>query len=212
MTPAEAVARVRIEVDEATAGKWSDTEIYRALDAGQNSVIQFALAKEQMDENKQYRSPVLVPLITLDSTNTTTTGSGYQEYSLPSDFIGHYLALYSYTNAGTQYPCALTTFAEAVKRSVNVYANNFKSPLAYIRAEKLGFFPQPIGAGANNFAHYYYKQPSEVVASGSPPFTLREETHEAIIEFALYYLFNKDNDQRAFTHLNNFIQKIQGLC
>lgn len=210
MTQTEALARLRMIVDEASAGKWSDNELYDCLDAGQNSVIQFAISKEQMDDKKQYRSPVLAPLITLDPTNTTTTGSSYQEYSLPSDFIGHYLALYSYTNAGTQYPCALTTFAEAVKRSVNAYANNFKSPLVYVRAEKLGFFPQPIGAGATNFAHYYYKQPA-VVASGQD-FTLREETHEAILEWACYYAFNKDNDQRAFTHLNNFIQKIQGLC
>lgn len=191
---------------------WQDTELYDCLDAGQNVVIQMALAKENIarQSGTEYHSPVLSPLIALDSTNTTTTGSGYQEYSLPSDFIAPYVALYSYTNAGTQYPCAFVDFGEAVKRSVNAYANNFKTPLAYIRAEKIGFFPQPIGGGANNFAHYYYKQPSTVASSQD--FTLREETHEAIIEYGAYYAFDKIKDERAFIHLNNFTQKIQAIC
>ena len=56
MTQTEALARLRMIVDEASAGKWSDNELYDCIDAGQNSVIQFAISKEQMDDKKQYRS------------------------------------------------------------------------------------------------------------------------------------------------------------
>lgn len=208
MTQIECLARLRIVVDEPTAGKWNDTDLYKCIDGGHNRVIQMGLTKEKMS-NWQYKSPVLRPLIALDTSNTTTIGASIQEFTLPSDYLNTYIALYSYSNGGTQYPCAIVDFSEAVKRGVNSYANSFKTPLVYARAEKLGFYPQPTGAGAGNYAHYYYKQPATVTSSQD--FTLREETHEAILEYACYLAFEKNSDPRASAHLNNFLTAIEGI-
>jgi len=209
MTQTEALARLRMIVDESSAGKWADTELYDCLDAGQNKVIQLGLTKELMGRADKYKSPVLIPLITLDPLNTTTISAGYDEYALPSDYLATNVATYSVSTGGTQYPCIIKDFSEAVIAELNTFEVDFKKPFVYSRAEKLGFIPQPSGAGANNYTHYYYKQPA-VVASGQD-FTLREETHESIIEYGAYYALTKDNDQRAAQHLNNFILSIQGL-
>lgn len=213
MDSTEAGLRVRIAIKETTAGYLEANYEYKAVDGGVNKVIQLGLAKEQKarENGIEYKSPVLIPLITLDTSNTTTIGSGYQEYTLPTDFLAVHIATYSTTNGGTKYPCALIDFAEAVRRDSNSFYASPTSPIVYVKAEKLGFFPQPTGAGASNYIHNYYKKPTAITTTGQD-LILREETHEAIVEFALYtvHLEKRDYD-KAQIHLNNFIMAITNL-
>jgi hypothetical protein len=102
----------------------------------------------------------------------------------------------------------MVSFVEAVKRGKNSYANSFTSPVMYVRQEKIGFFPQPIGGAANRYIHYYYKQPTPV--DSSHDFTLREETHEAILEYTLYLCWAKDADRQT-SHLTNFQTIVNNL-
>lgn len=213
MTQTEALARVRQILNETTAGFFADNTIYDYLDSAQNRVIQIGIGYQRGYKLREpyYECFFLKPLISLDASNTTTVGSDYQEYALPAGFIDTYRASYSASNGGTEYSCALLSFSEAVAKSGNTYAQaSITKPVYYIKAEKIGFFPQPSGAGANNYAHYYYAQPS-TVASGQD-FTLREETHEAIIEYALYLAYSQDkNDQLAQLHLKEFQEIINKL-
>jgi hypothetical protein len=206
--------RLRAELKESTAGSWLDAELYSFITSGRNAVIQVGLAKESIAnaEGVDYKSPVLQPLVTLDALNTTTIGGTLQEYNLPAAFIKTYSAEYSNTNGGIKYPCAVKDFNLAYKRSRNSFANNNTSPIAYTKAEKLGFFPQPLGAGAGNYAHYCYTQPADITGSGAD-LILREETHEAILERAIAYALVEDGDENgAQIHLQNFVKIIEGLC
>ena len=195
MTVAEMALRIRQVYNETTAGFLADTtDIFDAMDSAQNQAIQLLLGKQRMMRMniKDYIHPSLTPLRALDASNTTTIGAGLQEYNLPSDFLEFYYAEYSTTNGGTKYPCAYMDFALAAKKNSLGYIG-LKSPIAYIGAEKLGFYPQPSAAGAGNYAHYYFKQPS-AVADGTPDteITLREETHEGIFNIAISDLYAKD--------------------
>lgn len=201
MTSAVFVARMRAILNEATAGFFSDTtDLYPFADGSQNFAIQLGLTKERMSRASgvDYKSPLLIPLITLDTLNTTTVGAGFQEYSLPSAFLDIHYAEYRYsTNDVTQrYPCAIVDFSEAAKRGVNAYAVSGKSPLVYIRAEKIGFQPQPLAAVASYYQHYYYAQPT-LVASGVE-FALREEAHEAMMLIAVSFALGKDGKASDF--------------
>jgi len=205
------LSRVRAILRDSSTGYFADTELYDFIDSGQNKVIQLGLTKELMGRKANYKSPVLTPLITLDTSNTTTVGASYQEYTLPSDFLAINYAEYSTSNAGTKYACSIVDFNEALIRGKNAYANSITAPMIYVRAEKIGFMPQASGAGANNYIHYYYKQPA--IVTSSQDFTLREEAHESIEEWALYQAYQEKQEyDKAQMHLNNFIIGISDLC
>lgn len=211
MTVAEILTRARAQIHETSEGYILDSQIYKFQDSAQNAIIDFELAKIRAlrAQGIDWQSPLLAPLMVLDSSNTTTVGSSYQEYTLPTDYLDTAYAEYSTSNAGTKYVCTFMDFPRAVKRGKNTFTCSSTSPIAYTRQEKLGFFPQPSGAGANNYIHYYYKTPT-AVASGSE-LTLREECHEAVLEYTLYMIHTELREyEKAQVHRNNFLQFLTG--
>lgn len=115
-------------------------------------------------------------------------------------------AEYSVTNGGVKYTAAIVSFSEAMARGKNTYSVSITSPLVYHKAEKLGFFPQPTGAGANNYSHFYYAKPTEITTTGQD-LVLREEVHEAILHFALAYAQTENKKvNEAQVHRNTALQ------
>jgi len=212
MTQTEAKSRVRVIVDESSAGKWSDTEIYQALDAGHNSVIQARLslqAKLRQAGMRYYEDIILKDLITLGTINTS---AGTASYNTPSDYIEFAYGSYSPDGGGIFYDLNLLGYEEFRRRADNTFlVGNVTNRATYIavRGSNLDVSPTPSATTTGGLLFYYYKQPSTVTSSQD--FTLRPRAHEAIIEYALYYLFDKDNDQRAFTHLQNYINMVSNL-
>jgi len=197
MTSAEALTRLRILLNEATpGGMWNDTQLYEMLDSAQNIKISSLLTEmsEARKLNPYYIPKDLEPLIKLDTTNTTTVGATEQEYSLPSDYIQTLRASYDYTGtgSGTLYEATNLAYEEVRKRENNVYrASKPVAPNYYIKGGKIGFYPQPIGAHANAYQHYYISLPT-AVASGQN-FTLLPNTHEELIQIS--YKLSKTKDQ-----------------
>ena len=197
MLQTEALARLQILLNETSDGFWTSTQLYKLLDSAQSTKIQqlLVLMKEGRKLNPYYIPPELEVLITLDTTNTTTVGSAEQEYSVPADFLETYRASYDYTGASpyTLYEATLMSYEDIKKRNANTYeAPTATRPAYYYKAGKIGFFPQPIGAHANSFEHYYIKQPS-AVASGQA-FTLLANTHEEILQIAYQLAKVKDSN------------------
>lgn len=212
MTSAVFTTRMKALLNEATNGFFSDSaDLYPFADSSQNFTLQLGLTKERMARASgiDYKSPLLNPLITLDTLNTTTTGSGYQEYNLPTGFLDIYYAEYRYatTEVTQRYPCAIVSFDEAVKRGFNSYAVSGKSPLVYARGTKLGFFPQPLAGAASYYQHYYYAQPT-LVASGVE-FALRTEAHEGMLLIAVSMALTKDKKANDF--FEKGLKIIEGL-
>ena len=197
MSPAESLIRLRILINETagTGGFWNDTQLYELLDSGQNMVIQqlISLMKEERKLNPYSIPKDLEPLIKLDTLNTTTIGATEQEYVFPAaDFLQTYRAAYSTTGVGTLYEATNLSYEEIKKRENNVYtASKITAPVYYVKTTKIGFYPQPSGAHANGYEHYYIAQPSAVAVGGA--FALLPNTHEEIIQAALQLAKVKDN-------------------
>jgi hypothetical protein len=204
LTQTVALARLRILVGERSANYWSDTELYACLDAGQNAVIQFGIGLKR----KGVRVPYLDPIIARDNIGWTAST---QEYTLPTGCLEvlyvDMSGAYTQADGGIATPMPLD---ELYWKISNAYTLPTRpKPACYITGGNVGFYPIPsasVGATSNII---FYKQPT-AVASGQD-FTLKGDTHEAILEFGAYYAFNKDNDQRATTHLQNFYNKVSSL-
>lgn len=214
MTQTEALARCRVLLDESSAGYWQDTDIYRSLDSGQSAVIQYCLTVEEQKKkiDPYYRHPVLAALINTDPTTATTVGSGEQEYNLPTGFLASYSAEYDSTGTGTAYGkvAQLLTYEEIKRRGQNSFNSaTISNPYYYISGSKIGFFPQPSGTTSGSIIHKYYKQPAEVAALQT--FTLRPETHEAIILYAVGKMLEKDGNNKATTFYQQYLNQLQML-
>lgn len=202
-------------LNEASDGFWTAaTNLYPYLAAGQNEAITILLGIEdtrKKTDGKHYRHPELAPLVTLDTLNTTTTGSSEVEYNLPSDFLATYRARYSNLNTGNIYEATLFPYEEIKRTEIDFYGKaSTTKPKYYIRASKIGFFPQPSGGRANGYEHHYYKDPSDI-ASGVEA-TLKPRTHTAIVEYALYKAWTQDGQpERAQMHYKNFINILTTL-
>lgn len=217
MTQSEAKTRLRNLVNEATAGFYSDTQMYAFLDSGVRQAIVLALAKleNKRKESRYARSAVLEPLHTLDTSNTTTTTTGGNrvEYSLPSDYLmTEYCELdVDDRDAEGKYPCVLIDYSLYKHNDQNSFLRfTYTAPAYYIRADKIGFCVDILHGSANMYSHYYYKSPSAVAGSGDLP--LRVEAHEAILKFALAdALVMDDRTQEAEIHRNWAIQMMNQL-
>lgn len=211
MTPAEAVLRVRSILDEngVTSGYYDNTlDIYKWIDSAKNEIIDTKVSIYRLMRSKiiDFEIPeVLKPLIKLDALNTTTVGPTLQEYALPSDYIETYWAEYDYAGGLiiTRKVCTLLEFREIQYRQGNSYkVATADFPVYYIKAQKIGFYPQPIGAKANAYNHYYIYSPAEIT-SGTGAFVLGTETHELMVQYAVSQGLLKDGQIEAGIKLLN---------
>ena len=218
MTPADAVLRVRAIYDEngVTSGFLDNTnDIYKFIDSGHNELITIGILRLRLSRKlKDNQEPAfLTPLIKIDPLNTTTIGATLQEYALPADYIETYRATYDYSGGATALKnCDLMTFDEAyLKQSISLLQADLNNPVYYIRLGKIGFYPQPIGAHANSYEHYYIYKPAEIV-SGTSAFILGTECHEAIVKYTAYLSFMKDGEMNlANGFLNQFLELAKSL-
>lgn len=218
MTPAEAIAEARSLLDElgVSSGFWVDsTDLYPYLSSAEREAAQIICSKFNamraagiLDE-----SPSIEALIKLDVLHTTTVGSGYQEYALPSDFMYTYSADYDSAGGTAKKQCTLVSFEEARSRENNTLIKAVAAePLYYIRTKKIGFFPQPSGAGATAYDHYYLCYPAAVASPGSTPFTLGPETHKAFVNYVVACGLAKDGRMsEASNYFKLYYQTIGSL-
>lgn len=198
MIQSEALSRTRDLLNEASAGFWTDTQLYQYLDSAMNITIQYYLAKLETlrEQDKFSRSIALEPLSTLHSSHATVTGT--QEYALPTapDYlIWDYV---DYSSGGTR-PLTTTSyikFSEGKFENVNAYtAFSTANSAFYIRGTMIGFFPIPTsGSSSDGYDLYYYKKPTAItVSSASSEIPLKVETHEGIILIAVSLALAQNN-------------------
>lgn len=199
MTPQNALALLRSKLDELgiSDGFYKDTDdLYPYITNGEREAAALLVANylllRRIGQGHAH-SPSLSALIKQDASNTTTVGSGYQEYALPSDYLETYTAEYNYSGSGTSLKlCTLVTWDEARQReSTTMGKASAEKPIYYIKGTNIGFFPQPIGGAANMYDHWYLKNPREIT-SVITTFTLGVETHYAIVDYATGQALIKD--------------------
>lgn len=195
MLQSEALSRLRSLLNEATAGFYTDAELYQFLDSGMNMAIELYLGKmEQARMQEKYAGSIaLQPLNVANSTTTTVTST--QEYALPADFLITDSCEYAPTYTDTKYPAQLVDFSRWKFLKLNSFeTNSVTNPGYYIRGSYLGFTETITSGGANGMLHYYYKKPTAITsATASSEIPLKLETHEGIVLLAFHLALIKDN-------------------
>lgn len=217
MTQLEAMGRLRNLINEATAGFYSNDQLYQMLDSATLQAITIVLAqmrKKRQEGNKYYTSRLLQPL---HRTFTATTTAGSAEYAPPELVTTLYIDIDSVyldaDNAGTKYPCVRAEMFEGRKgQATTYYGFESKSPAYYIRGDRIGFFPTPTSSSGSYEVYYWINHTTVASGTSSNQMPLHIEGHEAMLRLALAdALIMDDRSQEAEIHRNWATQMITAL-
>ncbi len=189
------VARVRTYLDEASAGFWTQDEIYKALTDGQREVITFVLAvyKQKLSVNPDEKLPEV-----LRNCFTTTTGIG--SAALPAGFLFP-LSVYTATVPVYTRPDGMQRGAS----KLNTYlASSAAQPFCSFSATQIVF-----ETSVSWTMEYLQTPTSDIDATHDP--SLGAISYNAIVEYAAAFLLNKDENPRAQQHLSKFFNEMQNL-
>ncbi|RMG43484.1 MAG: hypothetical protein D6732_00040 [Methanobacteriota archaeon] len=212
MTSAEMLARVRTLLDEASAGLWSDSEIYSALSDGQRAIVQSVLAIYKVKKGDLPK--VLAPLVTYAAGALTSAGN--PNATLPSDFLYHLNVEYDPTGS-SQKPCIVVDQKEEgrILRNNTYYSasNTDAFYLAYYDVDTSGnyiFHFDPTNSTTGAYAIRYIKTPTDIDGSTNP--ILPEIAHNAIVQYAFAELLAKDEKYtEANYEFRKFTQQLSQL-
>ncbi len=189
------VARIRTYLDEASAGFWTQDEIYKALTDGQREVISFVLAiyKQKIAVNPDEKLPEV-----LRSCFYTTGGVG--SGVLPAGFL---FPLSVYTSTVPVYirPDGIQRGAS----KLNTYLTSSSTqPFCSFSGTQIVF------ETSVTWTMEYLSLPLNDIDATHDP-ALSAISYNAIIEYATAFLLNKDENQRAQQHLSKFFNEVQNL-
>lgn len=203
MTSTEMLARCRTILDEASAGFWTDAEIYAALADGQNEVIRKLL--------ETYRQTGAIKT-ELRSVYFDDSGNG-DDVALPSGFLELIKATYDHDGTGVKQPCEVLDHRTVLEREDNTYTSaTHKKPTAHINSEAdaLKVFFLPTGVDAPTYTIYFIAKPADI--AGAQNATLPVTTHNAIVHFAVSRMFDKDaKAAEAQAQYTLFLKEIEAL-
>lgn len=188
MTTAEMVARLRDLVDEDTASFFDDADIRMSLYNGQLQVATYLY-------NKNPEHPSLNPLRIID------TAIAYNTSTEPSSLWKPISVVLN------DYPCRIRTGDRRVKQNNSYLAGTVTDPYVYFYTNALIFDPVPT---SGTYDIEYYEVPSDIRLSHEP--NLREETHDAIVQYAFGDLMRKQEkfqeEMAAFEKYNNMVARL----
>jgi hypothetical protein len=212
MTSASMLAYVRTMLDEAQASFWSDAQIYAALTAGQERIVNLALAtflaKQEVNPNTDVPH-LLVPLLSIQNlliNNSTGTAQ------LPNDYLQIVYAGVSLNNGAC---------GPILRRRMNYHtlSDQNNSLLTATTGQTVGeyigyivgttfYLEQTFSSGTNYIKLTYIAQPQAISSTQQP--VLPMEVHEPICEFAFATLLSKDQrEQEAAMEFQKFASMIQ---
>lgn len=190
MTTAEMLARVRTLLDEASAGFWTDAEVYYALTDGQIETINILI---KMFEQTNELPKALIPL------GKTQTGSGTA--SLAADFL-YPVSMVATLNS---VPIFIRGFGKHRDHLIeNTYlASSSTQPYAYFQGS------QVVLETTLAWALDYIKKPADIESGVDP--TIGAGAHDAIVQYAFAYILRKIKDPRADNEFNKYFNLAQSI-
>lgn len=165
MTTAQMVAEVRTKLDEAAAGLWTDTEIYRALNNGQIMTASKLHAQKKFGFlNELYSSKVAL----------------ISDLTLPTDYWQYI------DSAVDNKPCLLRTGDKFNKEGNYYLTGDDDQRYIYLNGSSIYFNLVFTGYYWLN----YYKKPTEVAVSVNS--ILDDRIHPSLVQYAFADLLLKD--------------------
>lgn len=217
MTTANLLLRLRNLLNEASAGFYTDAQLYAYLDSAQNFIIQNLLCRQNaLKDTMAYFEYKTLKTVLKQGTISTTTANSYSLSSL-TDFIQ--LQSIEIYNASPE-RCLQTTEVPYMK--LQYLKTNTYQGHTYNSSDKTGQVYYSLRGTTiqtsfsdSNFPNSdyatlrvnYYYQPS-AIASGVEA-TLEDHTHESIINLAFSYALKQDGrTQEAFAQEQLALQTI----
>lgn len=189
-------AKVRTLLDESSAGFWSDTEIYNALSDGQREIVNIILSMYK--QRSAITANEKLPEVLRNVFATTNSATGTQ--NLPTDYLT-YLALYITT---TNVPIYVRSEGIDKHQRVNTYlASSSSQPYVSISAT------QVVNETSVTWQMDYIKTPTDLSDSADP--SLAPLAYQAMVSYAVAFLLNKDENQRAVQEFQTFFTLTQNL-
>lgn len=222
------LSRVRTAVEEATASFYTDAEIYQALTDGQRQVANY-LHSLWLKSGKKVMPKGLTPLVLHSSGTTSEDSTGYVgvTYVTITNMWELISAFYSGDSATLKaQPCEIREYD---KDFTNMYMttadgsyNSFMTatlyrPYAFVKTKyastyDVSVFFLPPKSGTAGVAYYtYLKFPTAIDGSTEP--ILAQPTHDAIAQYAIAFILNKDErtqeSQFAYAQFEKMLQVLE---
>lgn len=194
MTTNNLVTVLRTLLDEVSAGFWEDSEIYKALDEGQNSLIKLHLAvwKSKIKVNKDEELPETLRVLLNQTTGTGTT-------SLPTGFL-EYISIYGdvpiYVRNQTRKKGSLKNNSLLESSASQVYCSFNGSQVVFETSV--------------SWTMDYLKIPDAISSSQNP--VLPDTCQDILINYAFSELMRKDGQLNyAADAYNRFLSSAQAI-
>lgn len=183
LTLTDALAKVRSLLDETSAAFWSDTELTRWINEGQNDVARRAECNRTSD--------------------TVAVTAGTQDYTAPTELVRIHRVEWQPTGQTQIYPLLYRDYYSADSVWGSMQAQTDGTPVIYTTwgyppALNIKLFPTPTVNG--NIEVFYYSLPT-ALASGADEMDLPSGWEELAVEYAVAMAKRKDGDptwQEAF--------------
>lgn len=213
MTSAQMKAAVDTALDEVTgtATFWTATEVYSALSDGQNEIINKLLAVYRAKRDIVPETPLPLELASIAVKLISSVAASY--ISLPTGFLELVAAKWDYNNGGTKYPCKILTPQLAQFQENNTFlAGTATDPRVWVGVDNSGGSPsiifRPTYSTTGVYDIDYLDKPTDMTAVINAE--LPANTHNAIVEFAISKMFDKDQrPDEAQKHYNLFLEQLK---
>jgi hypothetical protein len=194
MLNTEMLARVRTLLDEASAGFFTDAEIYSALTDGQKQVANFLLSKFQ---NYQKLPEPLRPLL------VNPVASSGTSINVPADYWHDFSLKY-----GSSVGAKQVAIKRELKDIAQVEDNSYLTDFYYtIDSDTINFGI----SGTQYYTLIYLKKPTAIDGSTQP--ILSESSHSAIVHWATAQMFIKDQKiPESQVMMKNYMEELQVIA
>lgn len=194
-TLAQARTDVRSRLDEATASFWSDTELTRWINEGQNDVAR--------------RSECL------RATSDIAVTAGTQDYVAPTDLVRATAAEWRPTSSDQRFPLTYLDRHNADSIWGTSQSMTDGTPAIWTAWGYPGtstftikLYPTPYEAGTLRL--YYYKLPTEVAADGDT-LGVPNGWEDLVVEYATMLAYRKDGNQQWQDAFQKYTADLEAL-
>lgn len=214
MTQTGMLALIRNLLNEASAGFWTDTQLYAYITDGQDYVcdtlIHFTNLKRKTEP--LFYHPSLETALDTKTINLTAAdvSKTFSNFSITA-YRKYDSCFLDLNNSGSKKRAIYSNPYERLSNSGNTYGNDtINKPSFYVSGTTVYFNPACSVTTTNGIQFVYYLTFTAV--SSGQNLTLGQETHNAIMYYALYSAFMQDKDiPNATKYLTLFQTELQKL-
>lgn len=205
MTTVQMLYELRLLLDEATPGMWTDDDCYVALTTAQMEITEHLLQiyKKGEELGPEARLPEALNALVTKASGKAQVNLGTYSFADPFPFLLHFVRCMYGAEQSLNYPCVIRTqgkekdfedrnvFLDGVNEEPTVILKGYAlfDGLVNANRQQLEFRPAPTSATFGTFTGWFIKKPLDISVSQEPESYM--STHQAIVQRAFVELLIK---------------------